>query len=287
MFRIGILGAENSHAMAFSEIFNGLKPEYIGEFEDIRVVGVGGNYPEANRKVFDKCGLEFMVERPEDMLGRVDAVMITARDGRYHAPFARPFLESGVPAFIDKPFTSDPKEALELVELAQKKGVPLVGGSSLKLTDQVKAIKKFVEKEDVLSGDMTAPVSMENEYGGFWFYSAHLVESCLAAFGYDPEWVWANEHQGSVTAILHYPRYDVTLHYLDQCYQYAGTVCARSGILYQPISLDGIYGAECRSFARMLRTGKMDFTYDQLTRPVYVLKAIEQSFVSGEKCRIE
>ena len=45
MYRIGILGTENSHAMAFTESFNGLKPELAGEFDDIRVVAVGGKYP--------------------------------------------------------------------------------------------------------------------------------------------------------------------------------------------------------------------------------------------------
>ena len=286
MFRVGILGAENSHAMAFAEIFNGLKPEYAGEFDDIRVVGVGGLYPEANQKVFDRCGLEFLAEKPEDMLGRVDAVMVTARDGKYHMPFARPFIEAGIPAFIDKPFTRDPDEARALVKLAREKGVPLVGGSSVKLTEQVKALKKAAQADDVLSGDLTAPVSMVNDYGGFWFYSAHLVESCLTVFGDQPEWVWAHENNGSITAVLHYPRYDVTNHFLGEGYQYSGTVCAKTGIFHQPISLDGIYGEECRSFARMLRTGEMDFSYEQLVRPICVLKAIETSMATGARCDI-
>ena len=35
MFRIGIMGAENSHAMAFTEAFNGLVPDLADEFQDI------------------------------------------------------------------------------------------------------------------------------------------------------------------------------------------------------------------------------------------------------------
>ena len=41
------------------------------------------------------------------------------RDGKYHAEYARPFLEAGLPAFIDKPFTSDPAGALALAKLAK------------------------------------------------------------------------------------------------------------------------------------------------------------------------
>ena len=134
MYRIGILGSENSHASAFSEIFN--KPDENGAFKypDCHVVAVGGHYPESNKEVFEKFGLDFIAEKPEDMLGKVDAVMVTARDGKFHPEFARPFVEAGLPMFIDKPFAVDPAEALALVRLAKSKNVPLVGGSSVKQT---------------------------------------------------------------------------------------------------------------------------------------------------------
>ena len=284
MFRVGILGAENSHAMGFAQIFNGLRPELEKEFADIHVVAVGGHYSEANQKVFEACGLDFIAEKPEDMLGKVDAIMVTARDGKYHADFVRPFIEAGIPAFIDKPFTSNPQEALELVRLAKAKGVPIVGGSSLKLcpdTEKLAALVKECGKK-LCSGDITAPVSMHNAYGGFWFYAAHLVEICLRVFGYDPKWVWASSHTGGVNAVLHYPEFEVTNHFIESAYHYSGTLNTTDGIIHQPIDINDFTVLECRSFAKMLRTGKMDFTYEELIRPVFVLAAIEKSFISGK-----
>lgn len=285
MYRIGILGTENSHAMAFTEIFNGLKPELQDEFADIRVVAVGGRDPEASRKVAERGQVEHIVDRPEDMLGLVDAVMVTARDGRQHAPYARPFIEAGLPAFIDKPFTRDPQEAVSLIRLAMEKRVPLVGGSSVKLCAGVKALRERVlaNQGEVLGGDITAPVSMQNDYGDFWFYAAHLAESCLATFGYDPQWVWASRHRGGVTAVVHYEDYEVTNHFLSDAYFYSGTVNTRSGCFYEPLDISEIYTLECRSFARMLRTGEMDFTYEQLLKPVDLLAAIEKSFWTGAR----
>lgn len=285
MYRIGILGSENSHAMAFTEIFNGLKPELAGEFDDIRVVAVGGKYPEESRKVAERGGIEYIVDKPEDMLGLVDAVMVTARDGRQHAPYVRPFLEAGLPAFIDKPFTRDPQEALALVRLAKEKKVPLVGGSSVKLCAGVQKLRAQVlaHPGKVLGGDMTAPVSMVNDYGDFWFYAAHLAESCLATFGYDPQWIWASRHRGGVTAVVHYEDYEVTNHFLSDTYCYSGTVNTREGCFYEPLDISDIYALECRSFARMLRTGEMDFTYEQLLKPVDYIAAIEKSFWTGAR----
>ena len=285
MYRIGILGAENSHAMGFSKIFNGLRDDCATEFEDVQVVAVGGHYPDANRDVAEKCNVPRIVETPEELLGEVDAIMVTARDGRYHAEFARPFIEAGIPAFIDKPFTSNPEEAVVLARLAKEKGVPLVGGSSVKLSPDTLRLKALAaeKREEVCSGDVTAPVSLVNDYGDFWFYAAHLVEISLRIFGWNPEWVWANRTDRGVTAVVHYADFDVTHHFNEGAYHYAGSVCTKDGVIFQPFNIDDFTLIEARSFAKMLRTGEMDFTYEQLIQPVYVLAALEKSFATGER----
>ena len=288
MFRVGILGTENSHAMAFAQILNGLNEEFKGQFDDFRVVAVGGIDAEANQNVAEKCGIDTIVEKPEDMLGMVDAVMITCRDGKYHAPYARPFIEAGIPAFIDKPFTSDPAEALALAKLAKEKKVPLVGGSSVKLTDAVLKLKALADEhgENVVGGDVTAPVSMTNDYGNFWFYASHLTECCLTIFGQQPEWAWASRTAKGVTVIVHYPAFDVTNHFIEGVYDYTGTVITPKGVNYEVISLDNIYAKECACFADMMRNGVMSHSYEELVAPVYLMAAIEESFETGEKVAV-
>jgi len=287
MFRVSMLGTEASNAMAFAKILNGLDEAFKGQFDDFRVVAVGGIDAQASQNVAKTCGIDTIVQKPEDMLGMVDAVMITCRDGKYHAPYARPFIKAGIPAFIDKPFTSDSEEAAQLAKLAMEKKVPLVGGSSVKLTDAVLKLKALAEEKGVVTGDVTSPVSLVNEYGNFWFYASHLAECCLTIFGQHPEWVWANRTDKGVTVIVHYAGFDVTNHFIENVYDYTGTVITADGVTHEVISLDNIYAKECACFADMMRSGVMSHSYDELVSPVCLMAAIEKSFMTGEKTPVQ
>lgn len=294
MFRVGFLGSENSHATVFAAMFNGYNKSVAGEFDDIKAVATYSKYPGVDEKLQGKYGIEFIAKSPEEMLGKVDAVIVTARDGRDHAKFARPFIEAGIPAFIDKPFTQDEDEAIELVRLARDKGVPLCGGSSLKSCPETLAAINFMKKnrDHVLGGFVKAPVSMNNEYGGFYFYSSHLAEMVLPVFGYYPEWVSASENKHGVSVIVHYDEYDVVCLYTDGRWDYEINITTAEELdlekrdnpqFRQLVSLDLAYHEEARCIARMLRTGAMEYPYEELIQPVMFLNAVERAMKSGKR----
>ena len=289
-FRIGVVGTENSHAKEFTSFFN--KPNKDGTFiyPDCHVTLVWGHYPEKSEKLVKEFGADKVAENIDEMVKNVDAVMVTARDGKFHAEFARPFIEAGIPAFIDKPFTCDAKEAVELIRLAKEKGVPLCGGSALKHSGDILELKAKVEElgEKTKGGFIAAPLDFCSVYSGFWFYSAHAAEMCLETFGWNPKSVYAQEQNGSVQALVNYENYSVCCSFVN------GGYTAYTGVLFAPdyterktVTLDGIFQAECSTFAEMLRTGKMEHSYEQLIAPVLFLSAIEESYKTGKKIEIK
>ncbi len=283
MYRIGIIGSENSHAMAFSEAFN-----LSGAYEDIKVTAVWGEDQEASRKIHDKCGVEIM--RPEEMLPNVDAVMVTSRNGKLHPGYVRPFIEAGKPAFIDKPIANDAHEAEEVMNLARQKGVPLMGGSSLKLVDGTLAARAFAQEQavkgELIGGYVFAPVSMVNDYGGFYFYASHLVEIALTVFGYAPLTVTASRGATGVCVILDYAAFAVSLQFTEGVYNYGSVVLGKSACDMRQITLANAYEREVAHFAEMLRTGHMPQPYSEIAMPVHVLNAIEKAYASGASCTI-
>ena len=283
MFKVGIIGTENSHAGAFIKIFKE-DPAYA----DIEVVCVGGMYEDANKKLQEEYGVK-IVNDPQEMVKMVDAAMITCRDGKYHAGYARPFVEAGKPVFVDKPFTVDGAEARELIALAKEKGVPMVGGSSVKSAYDVVMLENAVktDKKAVRSGALIAPLNMHNEYSGFYFYSSHLAEMCLRVFGYDPIAVTARECNDSVTAMVEYADYTVCLQFVKDSYVYYGEIVNNGGVYARNIDISLIYRHECEDFADMLRNGKMSHTYEQLAQPVFLLNAIYRSYTTKERVEVE
>lgn len=280
MISIGIFGAENSHAMAFSRIFNGGDPRYA----DLQVVAIGGEEEEACRKIMQECGVGMYAKRPDDMLGLVDAVMITSRDGALHAGYARPFIEKGLPAFIDKPFTRDVSEAEELIALCKKSGARIMGGSSVKLVEDtiaLEAVAKDVANGRRIGGCVWAPVNMHNAYGDFWFYAAHLVEVCLRIFGV-PNKVQAFRSGDDVTCIARYDDCDVSLHFTEGAYNYGATMLMEKKAETRTIDISDYYALEAEEFAHLVRGGEMPETYEQLAAPVRMIAAIARSIESGK-----
>src|SRR5437868_3790381 len=125
MLRLGIVDFDSSHAIEFAKRLNHkLCPE--DQWVQGAEVTVGCSLPSQLSpervpgfvQTFTRdLGLP-LVEKPEEMIGEIDGVLIESVDGSVHLDRARPFIAAGIPAFVDKPFTSSLAAARELVHLA-------------------------------------------------------------------------------------------------------------------------------------------------------------------------
>ena len=279
MYRIAILGSENSHCMGFASV---LAPKN-GErrFPEIELVGVAGD-EASNRAILEKTAVTRAETDPSAFLGEVDAVMVTARHGGRHLPFARPYMDRGCGIWLDKPITASVTDAREVVRLAREKGFPLCGGSSLAGAEGTLAMKKLAaEKPDaVTGGHVTAPVNLVNEYGNFWFYSQHLVQMVTEVFGQKIAGVSAVREENGVRASFRYPSFTVTA-YFGTGYSitvYLGgydvrTVRVDLGAEYYMPELMEVYG--------MLKDGKVRQTPEEVVYPVFVIDALIRSMEEG------
>ena len=279
MYRVGILGTENSHALAFTQIFNDANSEY----PDFKVTALYGLTLADSENIASKFDGITIYDSPEAMVDNVDCVMVTFRHGKYHKPAAMPFIKAGKPAFIDKPFTICKYDAMELIETAAKYNVPLSGGSGCKYS------KELVElKEEIAAGKigtlknavMTFAAEMQSPYGGFYFYGSHLADMCVEAFGCDIKSVSAFVKNGHLSAVVRYDALDV---YLSFATSYTAIAYGDKGNIFKTISTNDIYKVEVGHFTEMVKTGVSPLSSDQLLKPVLLLNAIEESLTQGHE----
>lgn len=116
MLRIGMIGADNFHALAFSRLAN-LPPEEGGSGLPARVTMLWGESAQRAAFVANEAHIHTVVDDPARMLGQVDAVMVVLRHGAQHHDAALPFLRAGISTWVDKPFTTDIGQALSLIHI--------------------------------------------------------------------------------------------------------------------------------------------------------------------------
>ncbi len=286
MYKIAILGTENSHARSFCNVMKG-HPALGGvPYPDFEVIGICGDNPEENKYLAENYGVPEISDDPNAWVGRVDAVVVTARSGAKHFPYAKKYIEAGVPAYIDKPITFDEAEALELVRLAKKHNVPLCGGSANSFLDDTRSMKLIANSaEKICGGSVCAPINMKNEWGDFFFYSQHLVQIMCEIFGYDIQAVEAVSREDSVTFIARYKDFDVTGHYGSK--KYSATIYGQNDIWHKEIDMSADrYLIAFERFAHMVRSGKPIMSYEDLITPVFILNAINKSMQTGELVKV-
>ena len=120
--KIGIIGAESSHTLEIAKLIN-LEQKINGCVVDY----VWGETSKFASEAASGGGIANIVTSPEDMIGKIDAVVITHRHCKYHIPAALPFVNAGVPIFIDKPFCYDIEEGLKFLEIDRYKKLFVLG----------------------------------------------------------------------------------------------------------------------------------------------------------------
>jgi hypothetical protein len=284
MYRIAILGCENSHANTFLNYVIGTK-EIEKTYTDIEVVGVYSEDRASAEKLRETYGVNVM-ERYDEFVGKVDGIIVTARHGDNHYKYAKPYLDSGIPMFIDKPITVSEEDALELRDALIKNKIKVSGGSVCKYPKLIQELRSVVKEENcgkVYGGMLRAPVNMDNPYGGFFFYSQHLVQAMCTVFGYYPKSVKAFVNGEVITCIVRYASYDVTLVFTVENYEYAAGINCEKLVRYESYPLDGCFEKEFAAFYNVLTGGEPEESYDDFIAPVFILNAIDRSIKSGNE----
>lgn len=291
MIRIGIVGSDNSHAMAFSEITN--LPEGINglKVEDASVVAIWGFERKRTEEVASAGKIPEIVSYPEDMIGKVDAVMVVLRDGAFHYKFSKPFIEAGIPTFIDKPIETSIDNAKRIIELANEKKTPITSFSTLRYDEPIVKFKEDLSSKGPLTtGFVCGPADATSEYQGIFFYGVHIVELCQEIFGSGIERVMAVNHHNNIAITLTYSDEKIIelLMLGNAVYTFTISAFGKNGWSYwdgKQSSSPYYYGL--LKFIDMVKTSKPIIEYDKILEVIAVLKAIEISYQSGTEVFLE
>ncbi len=187
--RIGIIGCDTSHAVAFARSFN--KDVVTPGLEGFKIVAA---LPEASPDIennqkrlpgfvedLKKLGVE-MVSSMEELLRKSDVVMVESNDGRPHLRQALPAIQAGKKVFIDKPLTASLAEGIEIFNLAEKHNAAIFSASSLRYMDNAQAVAGGSIGK-VFGADAYSPCALEKTHPDLYWYGIHGVETLFTVMG--------------------------------------------------------------------------------------------------------
>jgi len=180
--RIGIIGLDTSHAPAFTKLFN-QRPAAEG-LEGFRVIAA---YPHGSRDIESsysripkytetvrELGVE-IVDSVDQLLEKVDAVLLETNDGKPHLDQTLRVFRSGKPVFIDKPVAQDLAHTVAIYRAAEQHDALMFSSSSLRFNSTVQAARSG-HFGAVLGCDAYSPCALEPSHTDLYWYGIHGCE---------------------------------------------------------------------------------------------------------------
>ena len=198
--RIGILGFTegNGHPYSWSAMFNGYDkeemetcgfpviPRYL-EKQPPETFGIPGAKitcvcctgfagREEAEHIARAAKIPTVYDRPEEMVGKVDAVIVATDNGNEHTDRCRPFVEAGIPMFIDKPLVNT-EEDLRTFCRWREEGAKFISSSCMRYA---KEYELYYVNHDELGKLMYICSPMSKIYET---YGIHALEAMYPLLG--------------------------------------------------------------------------------------------------------
>ena len=212
LVRVGVITSPGGHTPGIW----GEKMNPTGDF--IRTTGMLMTHawsirPDFARGLQEKFQGTQAVDDPRDMIGHIDGVIIDDVTALSLYPlFARPFLEAGIPTFVNRPFATSLAKGREMVDTAAECGTALLTASTWEFSESVGDLRAKAADLPAIKG-YVAHNSMSDYYThglhGVWYIHAVLSDEMQKGRGrvrgaayHTPDWRTPGgfvvyEHEGS------------------------------------------------------------------------------------------
>jgi len=191
LIKVGIIGCDTSHAIAFTKILN--NPKASGPIKNVRVVaaypGGSADIPSSINRVkgyTEQLQKEFQVEIVESipaLLEKVDAVLLESVDGRPHWEQVQPVLRAKKPVFIDKPLAGSLVDAIRIHKLSEETGTPWFSSSALRFTPNIAGAQRNEKLGKVMGCLAYSPCEINQFHPDLYWYGIHGVETLFTIMG--------------------------------------------------------------------------------------------------------
>lgn len=285
----------NGHPFSWSAIVNGrydrqvmadcgypVIPQYLGAqppealgIPGVQVTHVWCDQPAQAKQVAAAAFIPHVVDKPQDVIGHVDAVIIATDIGFEHVDRVRPFFDAGLPAFIDKPLT-DHREGLLQFDAWHAAGRKFLSTSCMRYAREFTDLRaRLAEVGDVRAITVLMAKSWER-------YGIHALESVYAMLrpgGY--EWVAnAGDERANVVHLHHADEVEVVLVTVTDLYGAFGRVRiagTQGTIEAQFADTFTAFKAQFEAFVQYLRTGDRPVPWEQTREQMAILIAGTES----------
>ncbi len=188
IFRIGMIGLDTSHVIAFTKLMHDSKKHY-----NCRVVaGFAGGSPDIKsswdrvedytKQMREKFGVK-IVDSIEELCAQVDGVMLMSLDGRCHLEQICPVIAANKPVYIDKPMAGSLEDVIEIFRRAREAKVPCWSSSSLRYCPGIIGMRNNEKVGEVLGCDAFSPCYLEEHHPDFYWYGVHGIEILYTIMG--------------------------------------------------------------------------------------------------------
>jgi hypothetical protein len=306
--RLGIIGMSegNGHPYSWSAIFNGYDqeimtrecpfagiPVYLNKETKylLRITGANVTHIYCDDKNdatrIARCSLiPNIVDKPGDFIGNVDAVIIATDIGSEHVERARPFVEAGLPVFIDKPLCDNHRDLEVFRQWIVEEKRPIMSSSCMRYTKEFKPYHNMRTKE--LGELRFVSMSMAKKWET---YGIHALEAIYPIIGAGFETIRnIGTPERNIIHMTHRRKIEVVITCIYDL-QYNGTLWLGGTHGSLAIASNDVFysfKSQLQSFIDFLRSGKYPFPFsetDELMR--LVIGGIESREAGGKVIKIK
>lgn len=281
MLKLGIIGSDNSHAVAYSRLAN-----IEGRVGDqARVTAICGADPDRTREVAGLGQIPAIASDPADLAAQVDAVIVVDRHGDLHREHALAAIAAGRPVYVDKPLAISLEDCVEIIGAARQAGVSLDSFSSMRVTPAtIELADEMARLGTIRHGQFTGPCDFASEYGGPFFYATHTIEIALRVLGDDLLAVRATRAGTTVTVGLQWSGgVSATIDYLTgTSYHFHAVVIGDGGMTTRELVVDAEgYAAALQHIVATFEGSARPLAPAQVLTPIVAVHAIQESLASN------